>query len=214
MQPEPWQDEDPEGEDLPDLAGLAPVRSLAQLKAVPARGPRERLEPAAALKRYWGYDEFRPLQAEAVASALEKRDCLIVLPTGGGKSLCYQVPAACGAGAVLVVSPLIALMDDQVASAREVGLRAGALHANLEPAERARVRAAAAAGALDLLYVSPERLVVGALLPVVRARLALLAVDEAHCVAHWGHAFRPEYRQLQPIFDQVADVPRMALTAT
>ncbi len=178
------------------------------------QAPTHARDPVAALKRYWGYDEFRPLQHEAVASALARRDCLVVLPTGGGKSLCYQVPAACGAGLVLVVSPLIALMDDQVAAARQAGLNAGALHANLATDERARVRAAVAAGTLDLLYVSPERLVVGDLMPQIRARLVLVAVDEAHCVSHWGHDFRPEYRQLQPILDQIATVPRMALTAT
>ncbi len=189
------------------------VRTGAQTNqsiAAPARTN----DPDAALKQYWGYDEFRPLQREAVACALGRQDCLVVLPTGGGKSLCYQVPAACGAGLVLVVSPLIALMDDQVAAARQAGLAAGALHANLTADERARVRAAASAGTLDLLYVSPERLVVGDLLPVIRPRLALVAVDEAHCVSHWGHDFRPEYRQLQPIFDQCSAVPRMALTAT
>nr|MBA3685935.1 DEAD/DEAH box helicase [Planctomycetota bacterium] len=181
MQPEPFQVDEPEEEELPDLAGLAPVRSLAQLKAVPTRAPREKLSPTAALSKYWGYHEFRPLQAEAVASVLAGRDCLIVLPTGGGKSLCYQVPAACGAGAVLVVSPLIALMDDQVASAREAGLSAAALHGNLDESERRRARELLAAGALDLLYVSPERLCVGDLVPVLAGKIALAAVDEAHC---------------------------------
>lgn len=174
----------------------------------------KRAAPREALKRHWGYDSFRPLQEEAVAAALAGRDALLVLPTGGGKSLCYQLPAACGVGTVLVVSPLIALMDDQVAGAREAGLRAAALHSNLEEARRRRAFGEAVRGELDLLYVSPERLAVGDLLDQVAPRLGLLAVDEAHCVSHWGHDFRPEYRQLAPLFDRAATVPRMALTAT
>jgi ATP-dependent DNA helicase RecQ len=154
------------------------------------------------------------LQGEAVDAALAKRDSLVVLPTGGGKSLCYQVPAGCGAGLVLVVSPLIALMDDQVAAAREAGLSAGALHGNLSEDERRAVRGGLRDGTLDLLYVSPERLLVGDLLSACLPRLCLLAVDEAHCVSHWGHDFRPEFRQLAPLFDQARGVPRMGLTAT
>jgi ATP-dependent DNA helicase RecQ len=210
-------------EELPDVAGLAPVRSLAQLRsgaggadpgATAARTPRPQLAPREALRRYWGFDDFRPLQAEAVAAAMAGRDSLIVLPTGGGKSLCYQVPAACVGGLVLVVSPLIALMDDQVAAAREAGLTAGALHSNLPESERVAVRRQLALGTLDLLYVSPERLVVADLGADIGSRLRLFAVDEAHCVSHWGHDFRPEYRQLAPLFQRFAHVPRMALTAT
>jgi len=202
-------------EELPDTAGLVPLRSLDQLRAgALARpvGPRERLAPAAALRRFWGYHRFRPLQEPTIAAVLAGQDCLVVLPTGGGKSLCYQAPAACGAGLVLVVSPLIALMDDQVAAAREAGLSAAALHANLAADQRRRTRDLAMNGGLDLLYVSPERLVVGDLLPALKP--ALLAVDEAHCVSHWGHDFRPEYRQLRPLFDLVPKAPRLALTAT
>ncbi|GDY13919.1 ATP-dependent DNA helicase RecQ [Planctomycetota bacterium] len=239
-------------EDLPDVSGLAPVRTLAELKAlsagqplpasasrpaIPGRvresamnyqaaakpagyrqetvvRPENRLRPEDALRRHWGYDAFRPLQREAVGAALGKRDCLVLLPTGGGKSLCYQVPAACGAGLVLVVSPLVALMDDQVAAAREAGLRAGALHANLTESERRRVRSELENGTIDLVYVSPERLIPGDLLPAIARRLALVAVDEAHCVSHWGHDFRPEYRQLAATFDRLPRVARMALTAT
>ena len=211
MQPE-WVDEAGD-EELPDVGGLAPVRSLDQLRGGTAR-VRQACEPLAALGKHWGYDAFRPLQAEAVAAAMAKADSLIVLPTGGGKSLCYQVPAACGAGLVLVVSPLIALMDDQVAAAREAGLEAGALHTHVAGREKGRLRDLAAAGALDLLYVSPERLCVGDLMRELGPRLALIAVDEAHCVSHWGHDFRPEYRQLRPILDQAPKVPRMGLTAT
>ncbi|MCK6486821.1 MAG: RecQ family ATP-dependent DNA helicase [Planctomycetes bacterium] len=195
-----------EEEELPDVSGLEPVRRPA--------AQRQRREPLAALSHGWGYDSFRPLQGEAVAAALARRDALVVLPTGGGKSLCYQVPAACGAGVVLVVSPLIALMDDQVAGAREAGVRAAALHGNLDEARKREVQRELDADAIDLLYVSPERLCVGDLLPRLRSRLALLAVDEAHCVSHWGHDFRPEYRQLAAQFDQAGEVPRLALTAT
>ncbi len=196
-------------EELPDVTGLAPVRTLGELQTV-----RQRLHPRQAVQKFWGYPEFRPLQGEAVDAALGRRDALVVLPTGGGKSLCYQVPAACGAGLVLVVSPLIALMDDQVAAAREAGLRAGALHTNAGEDEKRRVRADLDADRLDLLYVSPERLSVGDLLARYSERLALLAVDEAHCVSHWGHDFRPEYRLMGQFFDQFPQVPRMGLTAT
>ncbi len=142
------------------------------------------------------------------------RDALVVLPTGGGKSVCYQLPAACGIGLVVVISPLIALMDDQVMAACEIGLRAGALHSAVSEAVKRRVWGKLMQGELDLLYVSPERVVVSELLESVRHRLALLAVDEAHCVSHWGHEFRPEYRQLGGLFAAFPRVPRLALTAT
>jgi len=170
--------------------------------------------PRAALQKHWGFASFRPLQREAVEAALAGRDVLLVLPTGGGKSLCYQLPALCGRALVLVVSPLIALMDDQVAGAREAGLRAAALHSNLPEELRRRAFGEAARGELELLYVSPERLAVGDLIDVLAPRLGLIAVDEAHCVSHWGHDFRPEYRQLAPLFDKVPAAARMALTAT
>ena len=204
-------------DDLPDVSGLTPVHSLARLRAgtSPAAATvRERLQPREALRRFWGYDDFRPLQSEGVDAALTRQDALVVLPTGGGKSLCYQVPAACGAGLVLVVCPLIALMDDQVAAAREAGLRAGALHTNVSEDEKRRVRTELDADRLDLLYVSPERLSVGDLLGRLASRIALFAVDEAHCVSHWGHDFRPEYRMLGQWFAAHPQIPRMALTAT
>jgi len=167
-----------------------------------------------ALLRHWGYTTFRPFQREAVEAVLAGRDALVVLPTGGGKSLCYQLPAACGIGLVLVVSPLIALMDDQVAAAREIGLSAGALHSGSPDSVRRRTYAQLMSGGLDLLYASPERLVAGDLLEKLRPRLGLIAVDEAHCVSHWGHEFRPEYRRLEPLFSLFPAVPRLALTAT
>ena len=176
--------------------------------------PLPRIDPLTALRDGWGHPAFRPLQREAIDAALGRRDALVILPTGGGKSVCYQVPAACGCGLVLVVSPLIALMDDQVAGAREAGLEAGALHSNLAAAERSRTYARAAGGDLHLLYVSPERFVLGDLIEACGPRLGLIAVDEAHCVSHWGHDFRPEYRQLAAVLDRLPGVPRMALTAT
>lgn len=181
-------------------------------RCVPASGPD--ISPHDALRRFWGYDEFRQFQAEAVDAVLTGKDCLLVLPTGGGKSLCYQLPAACGRGTVLVVSPLISLMDNQVAAARQVGLQAAALHTNLVEEERRAVRHRALQGELQLLYVSPERVAGGDLVRALRPRLGLVAIDEAHCVSHWGHDFRPEYRQLGPALDCAPDVPRMALTAT
>jgi ATP-dependent DNA helicase RecQ len=170
--------------------------------------------PLEALRRRWGFASFRPLQREAVDAVLAGRDALLVLPTGGGKSLCYQLPAVCGRALVLVVSPLIALMDDQVAGAREAGLRAAALHSNLDEERRRRAFGEAARGQLELLYVSPERLAAGDLIDVLAPHLGLLAVDEAHCVSHWGHDFRPEYRQLAALFDRAPAAARMALTAT
>ncbi len=166
------------------------------------------------LRKRWGYDSFRPLQKEAIDAALLGRDSLVVLPTGGGKSICYQLPSATGKGLVLVVSPLIALMDDQVAAAREAGLAADALHSNLESDHRGQAYGRLAAGETQLMYVSPERLLVGDLLEDIGARLILIAVDEAHCVSHWGHEFRPEYRRLAEVLEKFPHVPRMALTAT
>ncbi|MBI4803240.1 MAG: RecQ family ATP-dependent DNA helicase [Elusimicrobia bacterium] len=172
------------------------------------------MTPEETLKKRWGYDSFKPLQKEAVEAALTGRDCLVVLPTGGGKSLCYQLPAAMGKGLVLVVSPLIALMDDQVAAAREAGLAADALHSNLKSGPKREAYRNLASGRTELLYASPERLLVGDLAGELAARAVLIAVDEAHCVSHWGHEFRPEYRRLAEAMERVPKAARMALTAT
>ncbi len=174
------------------------------------------MQPEEILKKRWGYDTFKPLQKEAIEAALAGRDSLVVLPTGGGKSLCYQLPAAAGRGLVLVVSPLIALMDDQVASAREAGLAADALHSNLKAAQKREACQNLACGKTELLYVSPERLLAGDgdLCRTIAPRLILAAVDEAHCVSHWGHEFRPEYRRLTEAMEQFPKAARMALTAT
>ena len=172
------------------------------------------MKPEEILKKRWGYDTFKPLQKDAIKAALDGRDCLVVLPTGGGKSLCYQMPAAMERGLVLVVSPLIALMDDQVAAAREAGLEADALHSNLKAAHRSAAWQRLAEGKTQLLYVSPERLLAGDIQSVIAGRLILVAVDEAHCVSHWGHEFRPEYRRLTEALDRFPKAARMALTAT
>ena len=142
-------------------------------------------------------------------------DALVLMPTGGGKSVCYQVPALCRQGTAVVISPLIALMDDQVAALRQLGVAAGALHSELDPAEARDVARDLIEGRLDLLYVSPERLLSsGTLERLDRLRLALIAIDEAHCVSQWGHEFRPEYRALATLPERFPSVPRVALTAT
>jgi ATP-dependent DNA helicase RecQ len=171
--------------------------------------------PHDVLRRVFGFPAFRDLQEAAVAHVVAGGDALVLMPTGGGKSICYQVPALCRPGTALVVSPLIALMDDQVAALRQLGIAAAALHSELDPdAQRAAARALEA-GRLDLLYVSPERLLMPAMLERLRRqRLALIAIDEAHCVSQWGHEFRPEYRALACLPEQFPGVPRIALTAT
>lgn len=166
------------------------------------------------LRRVWGHADFRGRQAEVVAEMLAGRDALAVLPTGGGKSVCYQLPALLRPGAGLVVSPLVALMADQVAAMQQLGLRAARLDAGVQGADRTRIFRALEAGELDLLYVSPEGLMAGALDRLREARLALIAIDEAHCVSQWGHDFRPEYRQLGRLADLFPGTPRLAVTAT
>ena len=168
-----------------------------------------------ALKRYWGYETFRPLQAEAMGCALDGRDSVVVLPTGGGKSLCFQVPAMVMAGTALVVSPLISLMKDQVDALRECGVPAARLDSSLAPAERAGVLADLRAGALKLLYLSPERLLSeGFLAGLAELAVSFVAVDEAHCVSLWGHDFRPEYRELGCLKRTLPGIAVHAFTAT
>ncbi|MBX9615698.1 MAG: DNA helicase RecQ [Caulobacteraceae bacterium] len=167
------------------------------------------------LERVWGHTGFRGLQASVVAEVLAGRDVLAVLPTGGGKSVCYQIPAILRPGLGLVVSPLIALMTDQVEALRQQGVAAARLDSGLSLDERSQVLRAAKAGELDLLYVSPEGLASGALLDRLRdLPLSLIAIDEAHCVSQWGHDFRPDYRTLGRLSELFPGVPRIAVTAT
>ena len=175
----------------------------------------ESQSPQAVLRDVFGFPAFRGLQQAAIDQVLSGGDALVLMPTGGGKSLCYQVPALCRAGTAIVVSPLIALMDDQVAALRQLGISAGALHSEIDPDEAAQTARKLADGLLDLLYVSPERLLMPATLNrLSRLELALIAIDEAHCVSAWGHEFRPEYRGLAQLAQVFPGVPRIALTAT
>ena len=172
-------------------------------------------DPGEVLHRVFGFPAFRGLQEQAVRQVIAGGDALVLMPTGGGKSLCYQIPALCRPGTAIVISPLIALMDDQVAALRQAGIAAGALHSELDPAEARNVARDLMAGDLDLLYVSPERLLSnGTLERLIRLHISLIAIDEAHCVSQWGHEFRPEYRSLSCLATHFPGVPRIALTAT
>ena len=171
--------------------------------------------PDAVLRRTFGFAGFRGTQEAVISHVLSGGDALVLMPTGGGKSLCYQVPALCRPGTAVVVSPLIALMDDQVAALRQLGVAAGALHSELDPAEARSVARDLIEEQLELLYVSPERLLSnGTLDRLSRLQIALIAIDEAHCVSQWGHEFRPEYRELACLPERFPGVPRIALTAT
>lgn len=167
------------------------------------------------LKTHFGYDAFRPLQREIMEAALAPRDTLAILPTGAGKSLCYQLPALARAGVTLVVSPLIALMKDQVDQLTASGVSATFLNSTLDSQESRRRLDAIRAGEVKLVYLAPERLMSGEFLSVVRSwSVTALAVDEAHCISEWGHDFRPEYRRLRELREALPDVPAIALTAT
>src|SRR5690606_8860652 len=167
------------------------------------------------LRRVFGYDTFRDNQQQIVDHVTAGGDALVLMPTGGGKSLCYQIPALVRDGVGVVVSPLIALMQDQVESLRAVGVRAGYLNSTQDPDERRMVEAEFLAGELDLRYLAPERLRSEATMRLIeRGPVSVFAIDEAHCVAQWGHDFRPDYLELSKLSERRPDVPRVALTAT
>jgi ATP-dependent DNA helicase RecQ len=167
------------------------------------------------LQSVFGYGAFRREQAAIIDRVGAGGDALVLMPTGGGKSLCYQIPALLRDGVGIVVSPLIALMKDQVDALRQAGVRAAYLNSTLTPSEAAEVERDMRQGALDLVYVAPERLVTPRCLELLsRCKIALFAIDEAHCVSQWGHDFRPEYLQLRILHDRFPKVPRIALTAT
>lgn len=180
----------------------------------PSESPHEKAL-LKALERYWGYSEFRPLQREAMTAVMEGRDSVVVLPTGGGKSLCFQAPAVAMGGMALVVSPLIALMKDQVDALRNCGVPAAFLNSTLSADERREVLDGVRGGRLKLLYVAPERLLLdGTLTMLAGANVSLAAIDEAHCISSWGHDFRPEYRGLARLKEVFPDIGVHAYTAT
>ena len=167
------------------------------------------------LRRVFGYDAFRGNQQDIIEHVTAGGDALVLMPTGGGKSLCYQIPALVRSGVGIVISPLIALMQDQVDALKALGVRAGFLNSTQDFAERHEVEEAFLAGELDLLYLAPERLKVESTLRLLdRGRISLFAIDEAHCVAQWGHDFRPDYLELSRLHERWPKVPRIALTAT
>ncbi|HWK68106.1 MAG TPA: DNA helicase RecQ [Rhizobiaceae bacterium] len=172
-------------------------------------------DPVHILKTVYGYDAFRGRQAEIVNHVMAGHNGFVLMPTGGGKSLCYQIPALARPGMGLVVSPLLALMADQVAALRQAGVRAAALNSDVPGDERRRLWGDISSGVLDLLYVAPETLLRPAVVERLRQTpLSLIAIDEAHCLSQWGHDFRPSYRQLDALATLFPDTPRMALTAT
>jgi ATP-dependent DNA helicase RecQ len=171
--------------------------------------------PLETLRRVFGHQQFHGAQHEIVEHVIAGGDALVLMPTGGGKSLCYQLPALLRPGTAVVVSPLIALMQDQVAALRQLGIRAAFLNSTLDPARARAVERAFAGGQLELLYVAPERLTTPRCLEMLDgAQVSLFAIDEAHCVSQWGHDFRPEYLQLSVLHERYGSVPRIALTAT
>ena len=166
------------------------------------------------LKTYFGYDSFRPLQEEIIRHILDGNDALVLMPTGGGKSICYQLPALLREGTAVVVSPLISLMKDQVEALCANGISAGALNSSNDETENAALRRACMEGRLKLLYISPEKLLTEANYLLRDMHISLFAIDEAHCISQWGHDFRPEYAQMGILHQQFPQVPVIALTAT
>lgn len=166
------------------------------------------------LKTYFGYESFRPLQEEIIRNLLNRKDSLVLMPTGGGKSICYQLPALLCEGTAIVVSPLISLMKDQVEALRANGIAAGALNSSNDETENANLRRACIEGKIKLLYISPEKLITEVDYLLRDMNLSLFAIDEAHCISQWGHDFRPEYAQMGILHQMFPKVPIIALTAT
>ncbi len=203
----PWEDSADVVEEHPGLTAAEPLP--VPQEALTMEELRERIASI------WGFDDLRPLQADAMQALLEGRDCLVVLPTGGGKSLCYQAPALALPGFVLVVSPLIALMQDQHDALVANGVAVGMLTSAMDPEDRAETTARLHRRELDILFCAPERLAMGGFIGELRSLgLSAIAVDEAHCISHWGHDFRPDYRRLGDLRRFGERVPMIALTAT
>src|SRR6201989_2475715 len=170
---------------------------------------------AEVLQRVYGYDSFRGQQQEIIEHVCAGGDAIALMPTGSGKSLCYQIPALVREGTGVVISPLIALMQDQVDALQALGVRAGFLNSTQEPGQRREMEEALLAGRLDLLYLAPERLCAESTLRLLdRGQIALFAIDEAHCVSQWGHDFRPDYLTLSGLHERCRSLPPISLTAT
>jgi ATP-dependent DNA helicase RecQ len=175
----------------------------------------ERMEVQKILRDLFGFDAFRDNQEEIVRAIMARQDCFVVMPTGGGKSLCYQLPARMMDGTCMVVSPLISLMKDQVDAAVAIGLRAAYLNSSLSARSMHEVEQQLVDGQLDLIYVSPERFAMPEFLELLgRTTLAFVAIDEAHCISEWGHDFRPDYLRLGELVERFPEVPVTAFTAT
>jgi ATP-dependent DNA helicase RecQ len=201
--------------DAPPPEYAAPSASAAPVAVLPSRATAKFATAAEALHTVFGYDSFRGEQAAIIDQLIGGGDAVVLMPTGGGKSLCYQIPALVREGTGVVISPLIALMQDQVDALTAVGVRAAFLNSTQDAATREQVERDYISGALDLLYVAPERLSSEATKRFLeRGTIALFAIDEAHCVSQWGHDFRPDYLALSELADRWPDVPRIALTAT